>query len=314
MSAPQVDILLATYNGGRYLRPQLDSLFAQTYPHWHLYVRDDGSGDDTLAIIGEYAGKYPDKVTLLGSGNNGLGARGNFSLLMEKSTAPYIAFCDQDDEWLPEKVALFVSAMQQLENGQPDIPCMVFSDLEMMDGEGQVFAASLWKHDGLDPRKVQLPRLLVQNVPYGCAAMVNRCLLRLATPVDARALLHDHWLALLAAAAGKLAHLPRATMRYRVHGYNASREENPVEKQRDRSMAAKASGKNFFSYLALLQQQAEAVWERLEGRHMAMANPEVLKDFIHLRDRNKLQRMWRMLRNGYFKQSPLQTLKWLIRI
>lgn len=47
---------------------------------------------------------------------------------------------------------------------------------------------------------------------------------------------------------------------------------------------------------------------------MAMANPEVLKDFIHLRDRNKLQRMWRMLRNGYFKQSPLQTLKWLIRI
>jgi glycosyltransferase involved in cell wall biosynthesis len=314
MSAPQVDILLATYNGERFLSRQLDSLFSQTYPNWHLYIRDDGSTDGTVAIIGKYAGKYPGQITFLGSENNGRGAMGNFSLLMGKSKAPYIAFCDQDDEWLPEKLAQSVSTLQELEHGRPEIPCFVFSDLEMIDDTGKVFAPSLWKHDGLDPRKISLSRLLVQNVPYGCAAMVNRSLLTLATPVDERALLHDHWMALLAAAAGKMAHIPQATIRHRIHTANASRTENPIEKQREKSMAALATGKNFYAYFALLQQQAVAVDERLNEHGISCAQRNGLVDFAHLRDKNKLLRMWLMLRHGYFKQSRLQTLKWMIRI
>lgn len=314
MSALQVDILLATYNGEHYLHRQLDSLFSQTYPNWHLYIRDDGSADGTVAIIGEYAGKYPGQITFLGSENNGRGAMGNFSLLMEKSKAPYIAFCDQDDEWLPEKIALSVSALKELENGRPEIPCFVFSDLEMIDEVGKVIAPSLWQHDGLDPRKIALSQLLVQNVPYGCAALVNRSLLTLATPVDDRALLHDHWMALLAAAAGRMAHIPQPAIRHRIHTANASRAENPIEKQREMSMAALATGKNFHAYFAMLQQQAAAVDERLIERSISYAQRDVLVDFAHLRDKNKLLRMWLMLRHGYFKQSRLQTLKWIFRI
>ena len=204
MSEPQVDILLATYNGERFLRTQLGSIFEQTYSHWHLYIRDDGSSDGTTAIIEEYLALHPGKITYLGSTNNGKGAKGNFSLLMQHSTAPYITFSDQDDEWLPDKIALTLSALRQTEAEQPETPCMVFSDLEMMDDNGEVFTRSLWQHDRLDPAKTSLSRLLVQNVPYGCAAMVNRSLLALATPVDDRALLHDHWMALLAAAAAEV--------------------------------------------------------------------------------------------------------------
>ena len=65
MTNNNIAILMATYNGERYLKEQINSLLAQTYQDWHLYVHDDGSADNTVTIVKDYAKHYPDKVTLL---------------------------------------------------------------------------------------------------------------------------------------------------------------------------------------------------------------------------------------------------------
>ena len=97
----RIEILLATYNGERFLAEQLDSIIAQTHKNWWILARDDGSTDGTLALLKAYKVQLVDKMEILEDGRGNLGSVGNFSALMEASTAEYVAFCDQDDVWLP---------------------------------------------------------------------------------------------------------------------------------------------------------------------------------------------------------------------
>jgi len=314
----QVDILLATFNGDAYLSAQLDSILLQTYPHWHLYIRDDGSSDKTTDIIAHYTGQYPDKITYLGSGHNGRGAKGNFSLLMEAATSSYIAFSDQDDIWMTDKIAVSLSALRELENNQPEIPCMIFTDLSLINADGKELAISLWKHESINPRHTALSRLLVQNVPYGCASIINRSLLLLATPVEDRAMLHDHWIALLAAASGRVGYIQQPTIYHRIHTHNASRAANPIQREREISLKAIAGGKNFKNYFSLLQMQAAAVLGRINERGIGAkandCNQRVLMDFVHIQENYWWKRKILMIRNRYFKQSWQQTIKWIVRL
>src|SRR5262245_40587271 len=110
-----IDILLATYNGAAYLAEQLDSIEAQTHPNWRLIARDDGSTDGTLAVIETFRARHSEKVVVLRDEDGNIGLVQNFSRLMEASTAPYAAFCDQDDVWLPEKLSLCLERMRDLE-------------------------------------------------------------------------------------------------------------------------------------------------------------------------------------------------------
>ena len=106
-TTPSVHILLASYNGGKYIREQLDSLLAQTYPNISIYIRDDGSTDNTVSIIQDYiAGNTSSKkIVLLENGGVNLGCPASFyQILKECPPADYYAFCDQDDIWYPDKI------------------------------------------------------------------------------------------------------------------------------------------------------------------------------------------------------------------
>ena len=98
----KVAILLATYNGEKYLRAQLDSLYAQSYRDWKLYVNDDGSTDGTLTILQEYAQRYGNID--LQVNEHSLRSLRNFMDLLRRAEADYYIFSDQDDVWMPEKV------------------------------------------------------------------------------------------------------------------------------------------------------------------------------------------------------------------
>ena len=100
----KVDILLATYNGERFLQKQIDSILQQTYSNFTIYIRDDGSKDGTIKIIKDYAQKYPNKILFIEDILGNLGVTQNFNELMKYSSANYIAFSDQDDIWLPQKI------------------------------------------------------------------------------------------------------------------------------------------------------------------------------------------------------------------
>ena len=119
-----MEVLLATYNGARFLREQLDSIFAQDYENLRILARDDGSRDETPQILSEYAQRFPSRFRLLPTDTATGSAKTNFLKLMQASDADYVCFCDQDDVWLPEKVSTTQRAMSGLEErwGR-DTPC-----------------------------------------------------------------------------------------------------------------------------------------------------------------------------------------------
>ena len=114
MNSNQIDILLATYNGERYLSEQLDSILKQSCDNWRIFVRDDGSEDGTSTIIERYQKQYSGKIFIIKDEKQNLGACGNFSELLKKSKSDYIMFCDQDDVWKEDKIKITLKKMKQV--------------------------------------------------------------------------------------------------------------------------------------------------------------------------------------------------------
>ncbi len=316
MSSHKIDILLPTYNGSKYIRVLLDSLLDQTYTDWHLFVRDDHSKDDTVAIVNEYALKFPGKITLLDDGLGNLGINKNFSTLLGISKADYACFCDQDDKWMPDKLEISLAGIQKLEKEIPNKPCLFFSNLCLVDDELNVIHESHWEHENLNPDYITLNKLLVQSPINGCVMIMNRSLIELANPVPPEAMWFDHWVSTLAGATGKLGYIDRTTIWYRIHDNNASRGENRVTKTKDEDqLKRKITNKNFKVYFEKLENQAKAVKKRMLERGLRNTQSEQLIDtFVNLRKQNPVARKLQMVKHGFFKHSAKGTLKWLIRI
>ena len=143
-----VQILLSTYNGERYLGALLDSILAQTYQDWNLLIRDDGSSDGTMSVIQDYISK-DSRITLLPSKEN-VGVISSFELLLKSSSAPYLLFCDQDDVWLPKKVDILYSCMLDEERNFPGKPLLVHSDLLVVDADLNIISNSFWEYSNIN--------------------------------------------------------------------------------------------------------------------------------------------------------------------
>ena len=107
--AALVSVVLCTYNGGRYLKEQLDSLIAQTYPLHEIIIQDDGSTDDTVQIATEYAGRHDNIHVSANTHEHGINS--NFFSALHQATGEFIAICDQDDIWEPDKISCQVQAI-----------------------------------------------------------------------------------------------------------------------------------------------------------------------------------------------------------
>jgi glycosyltransferase involved in cell wall biosynthesis len=223
MTSPLVDVLLATYNGSRHLAAQLDSLLAQTHANFRLLVSDDGSTDDTLDILSAYRSRLGGRLVLLSNPAPGRGVARNFENLMQASLsdglAPWAAFCDQDDVWLPHKIETTLAAMQGLEAGEDGVPCVVHSDLTVVGDDLAVIHPSFVQHQRFDPAACTAASLLSINQVTGCAMMVNRTLLRMALPLPQATVMHDWWCTLIAGS-GRRVFVDTPLILYRQHGAN----------------------------------------------------------------------------------------------
>ena len=220
----RIDILLATYNGGRFLAQQLQSLTDQTCDDWRLIVRDDGSNDDTLVVLGEWAERTGAEMMLLEDGETGCGACENFARLLAASDAPYFAFCDQDDVWKPEKLFRLLTALQDAEREHASaLPMLAFCDLVPVTEQLEPISNSFRAFCGLSiPSPARMAgHLMLQNVVTGCAMMGNAALRDTVGTVPSAAMMHDWWLALVAATMGQIVDVPDALVLYRQHGANA---------------------------------------------------------------------------------------------
>ncbi|RDC60500.1 putative glycosyltransferase EpsE [Alteripontixanthobacter maritimus] len=217
-----IDILLGTYNGGAHLDELLRSLEAQSFSDWRLIVRDDGSSDNTLEVLGQWASRTARDVMLIENRPTAGGACANFNVLLESSDAPYFAFCDQDDVWLPEKLATMLSAVRTCEARHGiDHPVLVHSDLAVVDASLQPVSPSYWQLLRYDPAHQSDRRsAFLENFVTGCATMGNAALRERATPIPDGAIMHDWWVALVATWFGSLVACPEKTILYRQHGAN----------------------------------------------------------------------------------------------
>ena len=220
VSATAIEVVLPTYNGEPYLEAQLASIDAQTLRPSRVLLRDDGSSDGTQELIARLQQRYGAWLQVLPADGN-LGCTANVNRLLQATTAPYVALADQDDLWLPQKLEACLALLLQLEQQHTvDTPLLVHSDLQLADAQGRPLPRRYWQTQGLEESRTALRDLLLTNVVTGCSVLLNRPLLRAALPIPEQALMHDWWLALIAAAVGAIGALPEPTLLYRQHGRN----------------------------------------------------------------------------------------------
>lgn len=197
----KVDILMATYNGEKYLKEQIDSILNQTYKNIHLIISDDCSKDNTREILKQYEGN--ENVTVFYQENN-LGYVRNFEFLLERVESNLYMLCDQDDIWLEEKVE---KTVEKLKDENLDL---VFGDLIIVDENLNALYPSFNKYMKLDrkiKKYISSPRLqYLYNCMTGCTMLSKKEFLPQVLPLPkiSKHMIHDYWLGLVVSLHGKV--------------------------------------------------------------------------------------------------------------
>lgn len=214
----RVAILLSTYQGERYLTPQLHSLLSQTHQDWVLYWRDDGSTDGTPGLMRDFMARLEAGRAIALADNGRLGTTESFIRLLRRAHADgnaMVAFADQDDVWLPEKLARGVRALASV--AEP-LPALYFARQVLVDAGLRRIALSFRLR-----RPPGFPACLTQNLATGCTVLMNRAAMALvagSTPPPGS--LHDWWSYIMVSAhGGPLLADPEPTVLYRQHESNA---------------------------------------------------------------------------------------------
>ena len=290
-----VDILLAAFNGERFIRQQLDSVLAQTETNWRLFIKDDGSTDRTLAIIEEYKENYPDKIFVSVSPQPTGSAMYNFFSMFPLASSDYIFLCDQDDIWLPEKIEKSMEEMHRLETiSNKDMPLFVHTDLCVVDETLDMRYPSFFRMQKYCLSKNNFGSALVQNVATGCSVLVNKPLLAMAGSASPEIIMHDWWLYLIAAAFGKVGVVKSPTVLYRQHGAN--------------TLGAKKIGENAHSIAGMRasfdRTHRQAVRFRARfSEQLSEKDRQILSAYLDLPNHGKLWRIATVCRYGFWKHS-----------
>ena len=310
-STRSVDILLATYNGGRFLAEQLQSLERQTFRSWRLIARDDGSTDATRALLADFQARHPAAVRLIEDSGARLGAAGNYARLLQAMTADFGLFCDQDDVWQPDKIESLLT--MALAHERPGVPLLVHSDLAVVDQDLRLVAPSFWRYQFIRPERCQWSRLAVQNVVTGCACLFNDALRRAALPIPPEAIMHDWWLALVAATVGDIRWTDAVTVQYRQHDGNdtGAKAWGPVYLRRH--AAAFFRRRDFQEKVRLYQRQAGALAAH-GGLSLAASTRAGLHEFAHLHTRSYPGRVGVLLRHRILKTGLWRNAALLARV
>jgi glycosyltransferase involved in cell wall biosynthesis len=299
----RISIALCTHNGGRYLTSQLDSLISQSVLATELVASDDGSTDETLDILQEYAKRSPFKVKV--HRNTGKhGAVSNFSYAITLCEGDYIALCDQDDVWASHKLHTLLASMQAIEArlGQ-SIPILVHSDLAVVDRDLRPIHPSFWAYSGIDPDRQSLAQLLAKNTVTGCTFMANRALVERALPIPDGAAMHDHWLALVAAAFGHIEAVPETLVAYRQHGCNTVGAQPFGWRSILRQLVSGCGRMD----IARLRRQAEVFHLRF-SKHLDPGQADLVEGFARLQDQGWWGRRLFLLRHGILLPGVVRNL------
>lgn len=212
-------ILMATYNGEKYIGEQLESIVQQNYEDWKLFISDDGSSDGTIEIINSYVSRYPDKIILKKNESNMHGAKNNFFYaIMNAPVGEYYVLCDQDDVWEKDKLEVIYSDFQKLDD---KIPQLIYHELRVVDENLDTISERLSDYAGLnlDLNKA-FRQLLLCNYTPGCAITYNEALRKKIIIPGQSVSIHDWWIMIIAACFGEIHRQEKSLAKYRQHTNN----------------------------------------------------------------------------------------------
>lgn len=296
MVAKKIAILLSTYNGERFLEEQIESIIKQSNQQWTLYIRDDGSTDKTLDILGRY--QADDRIQWINENKpQNLRVIGSFLKLLESAEADYYMFCDQDDVWLSDKVQVTLNKMLTLEAENKQQPILVHTDLRIVDQDLKATSESMIKTQNLDPQP-SFGRLLVQNSITGCTMMINQNLKDRCVGLDfTKIRMHDWWFALVASAFGTIGYVPQATILYRQHGDNEVGAKN--------SLSELMSRKHLFAQTKQMIQLAMAQATEFVADYPNLTDDKVkmVHFYTNVKNYSKVERYRKMRTYGLLKNG-----------
>lgn len=300
-----VSIVMTTYNGEKYIAEQIDSILASSFQDIGIFIYDDGSKDGTVSILKQYESLHPDKVHVYQNKEN-LGVTKNFLQAVGRTTSDYIMFCDQDDYWKSDKVVVTLKRMRHMEaQVGKDVPIVVFTDAEVVDAELNRIDQSFFRSGHLNPRKTDLPHLLMENKLIGCTVMLNATLRKIIAGHDLpkNAKFHDWWIALVAASIGKIGYVNQSTLLYRQHGNNVVGNSSFLAYIKNRMMSLQKQRAS----LKVLQLQAEEFLS-VYGNRLTDESRSDIQRFANLGKVNFIKRRIYMLRYGYLKTGIVRNI------
>jgi glycosyltransferase involved in cell wall biosynthesis len=314
MREPALDILLAVYNGGRYLPPLLDSLLAQTFQDFRLVVSDNRSTDETPAILGSYRKAFSERLLVLPLPAMHVSSHANFARVTEAGDARYVMYADGDDIWHMDKIERTLERMEAAERQfGVTTPLLVHGDLRVVDENLRCLAPSFWRYQFVDPGRTGLHQLILQNCVTGCTMMLNRALFDLGRPIPTDACVHDHWYALVASAFGHIVAISDPLIEYRQHGGNvtgAKKWGTPYVMNHARRLYAEDGARQTIDRNIL---QAQAFLARFDSR-LEPAQRRVVANFATIRGQGVLARRWSLVRNGFWKAGLVRNVGLLLAI
>lgn len=210
-----ISIAMATYNGEKYLHKQIDSILTQDYQNFELIIRDDCSTDSTKDILKQYLEK--DKRIKVIFGEENLGFRKNFEIVIKQCSGDYIAFADQDDVWTEDHLSVLFDNIGTNE--------CIGANAELVDCDLKSLGATTFTGNGMTivPDKDLLRRHLVHsNCIQGAACMISKSIVHKIIPIPENIKWHDYWVALVASMNRGCVYTDRVILKYRQHGNNVT--------------------------------------------------------------------------------------------
>ncbi|HFU3968870.1 TPA: glycosyltransferase family 2 protein [Streptococcus suis] len=294
----KVNILMSTYNGQQFLAEQIRSIQDQSYTDWTLFIRDDGSSDNTKEILKDFE-RQDSRIHLINSDkSDNLGVIKSFHKLVNHDRADYYFFSDQDDVWLPNKLEL---SLKEAQNYLADLPLMVYMDLKVVNQDLEIMTESMVKSQS-HHANTELVQELTENTVTGGVAMINHALAEMWQETD-DILMHDWYLALLASAFGNLVFIDQPGELYRQHSDNV--------------LGARTLSKRFRKWIRPHILFA-VYWDliknsQIQARHLlqmplSQSNRELIEAFVTIMDKPMLERFRILRKYGLRKNKAFHTL------
>lgn len=315
-----INIILAAYNGKKYIKEQIQSIIDNDYTNIKVWVFDDGSTDGTDEIITEFEKEYPGRVIFYKNPEN-KGLTRNFleGVLMvskriheecpNQNIKNYYMFSDQDDFWHKDKIKkTYQKTVSTEKKYGKNKPIAVYTDALVVDEHLNLINPSFHRSNKLDVTKTDFAHLLMENKLIGCTIMINQELVHmLGNKINEGIRFHDWWVALIAASFGHISYVKDATLSYRQHGNNIVGDQSFKKYVINRLLNLKSQSSSIDKNIL----QAKLFY-KIYGDILGSKEKEIIKNFININTQNWLSKRITVLKYGYLKTGFIRNFGLLL--